>query len=103
LELGLLIAAVYILDLYVIALTRCGGRREAKGVLDQHDELPPLIIAAGDASEVVANGALTLIVRAAEDTLKRSAPLTCAWVFREKGLAIHRANVNGIPKAIPKP
>jgi hypothetical protein len=83
LKLGFFIAAVNILDLYIVALARCGSRREAKGVLDQHDELSPLVIAAGDASEVVTNGALTLIVRAAEDALEGSAPLTCARIFRK--------------------
>ena len=83
LELGFFIAAVNILDLYVIALARCGGRRKAKGVLDQHDELSPLVVAAGDASKVVPNGALALIIGTAEDALEGSAPLTCARVFRE--------------------
>jgi hypothetical protein len=44
-----------------------------------------LVIAAGDASKVVPNGALALIIGTAEDTLEGSAPLTYTQIFKKKG------------------
>ena len=73
-------AAVYIFDLNVIALTRCGARWQAKPTLYQDGELTPLVIAKSNPLDGITLRALCAVISTGQGSSHHSAGGPCPMV-----------------------